>query len=100
MKRVGNLYDGIVAFDNLLEAARKTLRGQKRKPAAARFFFDLEPELLRLQDELTGGDWQPQPYRVFVSTSRSHARSALPNCGIAWCTMRSAMFSIRSSSGG
>lgn len=65
MKRVGNLYDGIVAFDNLLEAARKTLRGQKRKPPAARFFFDLEPELLRLQDELADGSWQPQPYRVF-----------------------------------
>lgn len=66
MKRFGNLFEKIVAFDNLVLAANKTLRGQKHKPAAARFYFDLEPELLNLQDELESGCWRPRPYRVFT----------------------------------
>lgn len=67
MKRFGNLFEKVVTFDNLLLAANKTLRGgQKRKPAAARFYYDLEPELLRLQEELESGSWQPRPYRVFT----------------------------------
>jgi RNA-directed DNA polymerase len=66
MKRFGNLFDRVVAFDNLLLAADKTLRGQKHKPSAARFYYDLEPELLRLQEELENGSWQPRPYRVFT----------------------------------
>jgi hypothetical protein len=36
MKRIGHLFERIVAFDNLLLAAEKTMRGQKHKPAAAR----------------------------------------------------------------
>jgi retron-type reverse transcriptase len=66
MKRFGNLFEKVVTFDNLLLAANKTLRGQKRKPAAARFYYDLEPELLRLQEELESGSWRPRPYRVFT----------------------------------
>jgi retron-type reverse transcriptase len=66
MKRFGNLFEKVVTFDNLLLAANKTLRGQKHKPAAARFFYDLEPELLHLQEELESGSWKPRPYRVFT----------------------------------
>ncbi|MGH9845337.1 MAG: reverse transcriptase domain-containing protein [Blastocatellia bacterium] len=65
MKRAGHLFERIVAFDNLLLAADKTLRGQKHKPAAARFYFHLESELFQLQEELTAGSYQPLPYRVF-----------------------------------
>ncbi|MGH9838254.1 MAG: reverse transcriptase domain-containing protein [Blastocatellia bacterium] len=66
MKRFGHLFEQIATFDNLLLAARKTLRGQKEKPEAARFWFDLEPELFRLQEELLAETWQPRPYRVFT----------------------------------
>jgi len=65
MKRFGHLFEQTVAFDNLLLAADKALRGQKHKPAAARFYFHLESELLRLQEELIGGTWRPLPYCVF-----------------------------------
>ena len=65
MKRYGHLFERIVAFDNLLLAAEKTLRGQKHKPAAARFYFHLESELFQLQEELTAGSYEPLPYRVF-----------------------------------
>jgi hypothetical protein len=65
MKRFGHLFERIITFENLLLAADKTLRGQKHKPAAARFYFNLENELLQLEEELSGGVWRPLPYRVF-----------------------------------
>lgn len=65
MKRFGHLFQQIAAFDNLLLAAEKTMRGQKKKAAAAHFYFHLETELLQLQEELTAGTWTPRPYRVF-----------------------------------
>lgn len=66
MKRIGHLFEKIVTFENLAAAADKTLRGQKHKPIAARFYYDLEPEILRLQQELQDGSWRPRPYRVFT----------------------------------
>jgi hypothetical protein len=65
MKRYGYLFDKVTSFDNLLLAAQKAMRGQRAKPAVARFYFNLENELLQLQDELASGTYQPQPYRVF-----------------------------------
>lgn len=65
MKRYGNLFDRVVAFDNLLSAAHKTMLGQKRRPTVARFYFHLETELFALEEELRTGDYRPLPYRVF-----------------------------------
>lgn len=66
MKRVTAAFDQITTFHNLMEAARLTLRGNRHKPAAAQFWFDLEPEVLQLQDELIRGVWTPRPYRIFT----------------------------------
>lgn len=65
MKRFGNLYSQITRFDNLLSAARKALRGHKAKNDEARFYFNLENELLKLQGELAARTYHPRPYRVF-----------------------------------
>ncbi|MEO5327042.1 MAG: hypothetical protein H7829_02245 [Magnetococcus sp. THC-1_WYH] len=51
MKRIGNLFDRIVAFPNLWRAAHKAWRGKKDKTRIADFYFNLERELLRLQEE-------------------------------------------------
>ncbi len=53
MKRHGNLWEGMISFENLLHAAHAAARGKRFKPGVARFFFHLEPEPLRLQQELT-----------------------------------------------
>jgi len=65
MKRHGYLFDRIVAFDNLVEAARKAFRGQKDRPAVALMYFNLETELWQLQEELMTGAYRPRPYHVF-----------------------------------
>ena len=66
MKRYGHLWEGMISFENLLRAAEKARRGKRFKPGAARFFFRLEPELLRLQEELANLTYRPGPYRTFT----------------------------------
>lgn len=66
MKKVTAVFEEITSFRNLIEAGRLTLRGHRHKPAAAYFWYNLETEILQLQDELRGGQWYPRPYRVFT----------------------------------
>lgn len=65
MKRHGGLWSELTSFHNLLTAARNAARGKRRLANVARFGFDLETQLVRLQDELVGGTYQPGPYREF-----------------------------------
>ncbi len=66
MKRHGNIWDGMIAFENLLRAAEKARRGQRFHPPAARFFFHLERELTRLHEELADKTYRPGSYRMFT----------------------------------
>lgn len=65
MRRVGDLYERIIEFGNLRLAARKALRGKKGKPRVAKFYFNLENELLDLQRELKEKTYRPRPLRRF-----------------------------------
>ncbi|MBF0310050.1 MAG: Retron-type reverse transcriptase [Magnetococcales bacterium] len=65
MKRTGNLFDRIVRFANLWQAAHKAWRGKKDKTRIAHLCFALEVELLSLQEELQSGSRSPRPYRTF-----------------------------------
>ncbi|MBF0311177.1 MAG: RNA-dependent DNA polymerase [Magnetococcales bacterium] len=67
-RRTGHLFDAIVSFANLWQAAHKAWRGKKDKVRIADFYFNLEPELLLLQHELISGRYQPRPYHVFTVT--------------------------------
>ena len=42
MKRVGNLWDGLVSFPNLLGAARKARKGKRSRFDVQAFEFDAE----------------------------------------------------------
>lgn len=66
MKRYGNLFESVTSFDTLLLAAHKAMRGKRDRIRVARFWFDLEPELLRLQEELKSGTYRMRPYRAFT----------------------------------
>ncbi len=65
MRRYGNLFEKVVSFENLLAAAKKAFRGKKDKARVARFYFDMETELLRIQEELLTGIYKPRPLRIF-----------------------------------
>ena len=65
MRRDRHLFDRVVDFGALCEAARRAAKGKRRQPEVARFLMDLEPEVLRLARELSDGSWRPGSYRVF-----------------------------------
>ena len=66
MKRHGHLFEQVVEYGNLLAAAHRARRGKRDRIAVARFVFHLEPNLLRLQEELQSGAYRMRPYRAFV----------------------------------
>lgn len=65
MKRIGNLFEKIVTFENLLLASKKAIRGKKGKHSVASFYFDLENEIIELKRELESGSYRPGPYTQF-----------------------------------
>lgn len=66
MKRHGRLFDKLVAWPNLLRAARRARRGKRFRPNVAAFEYDLEGELLQLQAELIAGTYRPGAYHTFT----------------------------------
>ncbi len=65
MKRARDLFDRVVDFRALCQAAGRAARGKRQQPQVATFLMDLEPEILQLRRELLSGRWRPGPYRVF-----------------------------------
>ena len=79
MKRHGHLFDRLVSFENLLAAAGTARRGKRFKANTARFEYQLEPELLTLQDELRSRTYRPGPYRTFtIREPKARLISAAP----------------------
>jgi retron-type reverse transcriptase len=66
MKRIGRLWERLTSFPHLLRSFVKAARGKRNTANVAQFYFNLENELLRLQDELRNGSYQPGPYRTFL----------------------------------
>ena len=66
MRRIGGLFDGVVSYSNLYRAYRKALLGARRNEEQARFYYNLENELVTLRRELVEGTYVPGPYRYFM----------------------------------
>ena len=79
MKRHGNLYPQITAWDNLALAARKAKKGKRFRPNVARFQANLENNLVELQRELTTFQYAPGPYReMTIHEPKTRMISAAP----------------------
>jgi len=70
MKRLNNLWQTMITFDNLLLAYKKAQRGKQHKQSVALFTLNLEHELFTLQRQLTDGSYQPGEYRLFTIYER------------------------------
>lgn len=66
MRRVGHLFEQVVSYDNLMTAFRLARQGCGNTPAVCRFFYHLEPEILRLQRTLQQATYRPGAYRYFT----------------------------------
>jgi retron-type reverse transcriptase len=65
MRRHGNLWPQVIAFDNLLVASRQAQKGKRFRANVLEFNYRLELELLRLQTELKSLSYRPGGYRTF-----------------------------------
>ena len=65
MKRYGYLFDRVVSFENLLNASKEAFKGKKHKQEVAKFYFDMEKEILKLQKELKARTYEPKPLNTF-----------------------------------
>jgi len=79
MKRHGNLYPQITAFENLLLAARKAQRSKRFRDNVLAFNFNLERELIQLQCDLVNQTYQPGNYKTFyIHEPKKRLISAAP----------------------
>jgi len=79
MKTYKNLYPQICTFENLFLAYRAAARGKRGKPEVAAFEQYLEPNLFRLQEELSTQTYQPGPYTHFpIRDPKPRVISAAP----------------------
>jgi RNA-directed DNA polymerase len=79
MKRVGYLFQNIITFENLYQAAFAVLRGKRKQNEACDFFKNLEANIFKLQKELRLGTWLPGEYRSFwIHEPKKRLISAAP----------------------
>ncbi len=65
MRRHKNLFDKLTTFENLILAGRRAAKGKRSKRAVARFIFDLEKEVIQIQEELCANTYRPSPFNIF-----------------------------------
>ena len=65
MKSYKHLYEQVWDWDNLYLAYRKARKGKRGRPPAATFEFDLEANLVTLQQELREKRYEPGAYSSF-----------------------------------
>jgi len=79
MKRYGYLWSDIVAFANLLAAAKQAQKGKRFRDNVLRFNYNLENELIHLQQQLQTKTYQPGSYKTFqVKQPKPRLISAAP----------------------
>lgn len=66
MKTYKNLYDEIIAVDNLYLAYKKARKGKTKKNYVKEFNEDLINNLIKLNSELTSLKYTPKPLQTFI----------------------------------
>jgi RNA-directed DNA polymerase len=78
-RRHDQLFDRVANFQALHAAARRAVRGKRKKPGVASFFANLEGELLALERQLRAGEYRPGRYVAFeVNDPKKRIVSAAP----------------------
>ncbi|RMF01427.1 MAG: hypothetical protein D6773_10100 [Alphaproteobacteria bacterium] len=73
------LFPRIANFQALHRAAKRAVKGKRRKPGASAFFANLERELLRLERELSARGYRPGRYvEIEVRDPKRRIVSAAP----------------------
>ena len=79
MKRQGNLWPTLTSFEHLLRCSEKAKRGKRFRPAVAHYEINLDRELGKLREQLTGKTYRPGQYRsFFIYEPKKRLISAAP----------------------
>ena len=79
MRRAGDLWQDVVAFDALLAAANHAARGKRFSRSAAGFLERAEFEVLALLRELEAGTWMPaRAHEFIIHDPKVRTISAIP----------------------
>ncbi len=79
MKSHKNIFKQIVSFENLLLAAQRAQKSKRFKNEVLKFNYNLEANLLDLQNELISETYVPGEYRTFYINDPKHRKiSAAP----------------------
>lgn len=78
-RRHDDLFGGIASFAALRSAARRAIKGKRKKPGAAAFMANFEREILSLDHELRNGIYKPGRYvEILVRDPKERLVSAAP----------------------
>lgn len=66
MKRINNLFEKIVTYDNLVEAERRARRGKSHRPEVMKFMTNYEANLLAIQQMLINKTYKTSEYKTFI----------------------------------
>jgi RNA-directed DNA polymerase len=78
-RRHDDFFGRIANFQALHAAARRAIKGKRKKPGAASFFANLEGELLALESQLREGNYRPGRYVAFeINDPKKRIVSAAP----------------------
>ena len=65
MKRLGNVWEEFVSYENLYKAYKKARCNKGHRQSVLRFEEDVEGNLKKLQESLIDGTWHSSEYRFF-----------------------------------
>lgn len=65
-KTFKNLYPAIYDFESLLGAYMRARRGKRNRTAVQRFHYNMEGNLIEIQNHLIWGTWKTGQYRTFT----------------------------------
>ena len=78
-KKHDNLFEHIADFQALHAAARKAIKGKRKKRVPSAFMANLEKELLKIERRLKGGSWKPGGYvTIHIKDPKPRMVSAAP----------------------
>jgi RNA-directed DNA polymerase len=66
LRRIGFLFEQLTDFSNLYLAAQKAFKAMRGGKSGAAFFFNLESQLLSIQEELIHRTYRPSQYSYFT----------------------------------
>lgn len=79
MKRVGNLYEQIISFENLKLADKRARRGKKKQYGVIKYLKNKEQNLLNLHETLKNKTFTTSEYNVFkISDGKEREIYSLP----------------------